>query len=81
MQDESNLELSIDPLTGTTNLAEGTEVYVKGDSGRPHRGMVLAVELGAPARYTVLLTCRGQEREVTVTESDLLARATPERVI
>lgn len=79
MPEESSLELSIDPLTGTTNLSEGSEVHIKDDRGRVHRALVLAVVPGAELRYDVLLTCHGVQREVTVSESDILARTISER--
>lgn len=71
---QSQLDSTIDPLTGTTGLAEGADVYVRDDLGRRHRGTILAVHPGDDIRYTVLLMCGKKEREVTVAEADLLAR-------
>lgn len=78
MSDDSTLEQSIDPLTGTTYLADGADVYVKDDRGRTHRGTIVSIGSGDDARYTVLLSCRGRDRELVVTEQNLLARASSE---
>lgn len=78
MPEESNLELSIDPRTGITVLAEGADVYVKDELGKTHSGLIIAVHPGPETQYTVLLTCNGTEQEVTVPETGLLARATAE---
>jgi len=81
MPDESTLELSIDPRTGHTNISEGAEVHVHDERGRAHKGLVLGITAGPEPRYTVLLTCHGTHREITVTERDILARAVSERDI
>lgn len=80
MNDDSTIELSIDPMTGTTHMAEGAEVFVHGDNGEVHTGIIVGVSANpeGETEYTVLLQCFGEEREVTVAEPGILARATSE---
>jgi hypothetical protein len=56
-------------------FAEGSEVIVLDELSHQHTGLVTYVEPGADPRYNVLLTCRGQFRELLVRERDIVAEA------
>lgn len=66
-----------DPNTGNVPFAEGTDVYVKDELGETHVGVITSITAGPAPQYNVLLTCRGEDRELLVAESELMAHATP----
>jgi len=65
------LDLSIDPLTGNVPLAVGTAVFIEDEFGKKHRGYITDID---HSTFTVLVDCKGQDREVTVNEAQILAR-------
>jgi len=68
------LDISIDPRTGNTHLAEGTAVIVEDELGKQHRGYITFVEGDQEPVFTVLITCKGEPTELEVREDRILAR-------
>lgn len=78
MPEDSTLDISIDPRTGTTALTEGADVWVTDELGEAHEGLIIAVGAGADPRFTVMFTCRGRDHIEVVPEANILARSTTE---
>lgn len=67
-------DIAIDPLTGNVPLGEGTAVVIEDDFGCKHRGFITYVRGEVDPQFTVLIACKSGEREVTIPESQILAR-------